>query len=467
MPAVGVISTALIDPAFFEITALSLFPGGSKFEAFLEDTALYPTGGNKIHDFNVSYTKWILGIWKQKVYIVNRQLYQPSSFNKHYDNYGGCFVDVAGYAGGATMSGLFMRDKFGFIPTSSSLGIEATTDADFKRAYIGAQPPVAPLNSPFANFTTAFKTAANLNKNNEKHLELNARNGNWLAAELNGLPENDNCSFLCNGGITGLETLCTPSTYTAPSGASVYNWQIINGSNLISFTNINSSSIVITPQLGVNGSVTIRVYISGISTTSNSVQQNCGYLEKTIWVGKPSFDLWVDGPDNAHTFVSLVSADTNLPIDKQGITNVIIRKTENNGVVSTILSGGVFFTRRFNPSTTRSLTVTVTNSCGVTTNIWSMFNFMRITTPTETKLYAVFPNPATDIINIELREKSEKPAENKNITAVLYNMMGEQKANIEVKNNRASLSTSYFPKGLYILKIIVDGITESHHIAIE
>jgi hypothetical protein len=70
----------LIDPDLFAVTALSLFPGGSRFDAFLEDRALYQNGGNKIHDLNVSYTKWILGIWKQKAYIINKQVYQPTIY---------------------------------------------------------------------------------------------------------------------------------------------------------------------------------------------------------------------------------------------------------------------------------------------------------------------------------------------------------------------------------------------------
>ena len=195
--------------------------------------------------------------------------------------------------------------------------------------------------------------------------------------------------------------------------------------------------------------------------------QNGQKIATDVWVGKPSFYLSVDGPDNAHTFVSLISADANLPIDKQGITNVVIRRTANNGVVSTILSGATFFTRRFDPSTTRSLTVTVTNSCGVTTDFWSKRELMRTTTPIETKVYVVFPNPAKNILNIELRNKDNKPTEKAKITASLFNMMGILQSDVAIKNNIATIDVSDIIRGLYLLKIDIDGSVETHHISLE
>ena len=473
MPAIGVVGTVLIDPtSFLQITALSLFPGGSKFESFLEDRALYPTGGNKVHDFNISYTKWVLGIWPQKVYILDRQLYQPSSFNKHYDNYGGCFIDVAAYAGGAKLNGLSMRDKFGFIPTSSALGIEATTDADFKRPYIGAQPPVAPLNTPFANFTTAFKAATNPNKNNEKHLEFNARNGNWLASELNGLPENNNCSFLCDAEISGPKVMCSPSVYSAPAGGYSYNWYVLSGNNLIRLSNSNSQSTTITPVAGSNGSVLIRVVISGISTTANAYVQSCGYIDKNIWIGKPMINI----VSNAYNIPGAVefhlNGSNNSDISSQGISNVSYEKVDDNPSNCGIVSGYGFEGRidysGYNCST--QLKVTATNNCGYVVlnktivGHYSKSSAMKISNHL---LFQIYPNPSNDIVYIETGVENNLSKNGSIITGELFDLLGRSKSKVELTNNKATFSVKGLNQGIYVLKIYINGEVESHQIAVE
>lgn len=241
----------------------------------------------------------------------------------------------------------------------------------------------------------------------------------------------------------------------------------------IIYTNINGSAIngwSVEGNLAILSSTAYSVTVQSTGNGAGKVIatfQNGQKIYKEVWVGKPSFYLSVYGPDNAHTFVSLISADNLLPIDKQGITNVVIRRTSNSGVVSTIISGGVFFSRRFDPSTTRLLTVTVTNACGSTTATWYRSDEMRTAPSTEIKVYTVFPNPTTDIINIELHNKIQKPIASSNISATVYNMMGEVKANIKVIDHRASLQTSNFSKGLYILQISIDGNIENHYITIE
>ena len=86
------------------------------------------------------------------------------------------------------LTGIYIRDKFSFIPTPSSLDIGKgninLNDNDYKLAYVGATPPVAPKNSSFANFSTDFDKV-NPNTSNKTHISFNSRNGEWLAKELN------------------------------------------------------------------------------------------------------------------------------------------------------------------------------------------------------------------------------------------------------------------------------------------
>ena len=46
-------------------------------------------------------------------------------------------------------------------------------------------------------------------------------------------------------------------------------------------------------------------------------------------------------------------------------------------------------------------------------------------------------------------------------------MMGEVKRNVTVNNNIATVNVLGLPRGIYILKINIDGIVESHQVAIE
>ena len=460
LPQLGFTAGVLIDPNFFNVGLLSLLPGNSRFDANLQDRSLYPTGGNQIHNFSASYTKKILWLFPVTTYIINKQLYQPSSINKHFDNYGGCFIDIAGYTGGTVMAnGLYMRDKFGFVPTPSALGVEAITDANYKIPYIGAQPPVAPLNSPFANFTTAFKSVTDPNKNNEKHLEFNARNGNWLAAELNNASENTNCSFLCSGGqITGANFLCSPSVYTAPNGASFYNWQVISGTSLVTLSNNNTQSITITPVAGGNGSVTIRVFLSGISTTATNNPQSCGYLDVTIWVGSPSVDIALTtNPNSGFVSVNLIGAN-DTDIYNQGITSIVWEQltSENGGYFSGVPNS--YSAHGFGPNSEWSCEarVTVTNSCGSST-----FDFSVIGTPpppcdTTYQLSAISKNDyeANMIIDPCVRNtfKTVNNVSDKDISsAKLYDIYGTEIR----KYNTNNFYFNDVKKGIYILKVQV------------
>ena len=94
LPSLGNVAGFLVDPSFFAVGFLARIPGNSKFYVNLEDRALYPTSGNKIHDFKVQYTKKILWLFPITVSIINKQLYQPNSINKHFDNYGGGYINI-------------------------------------------------------------------------------------------------------------------------------------------------------------------------------------------------------------------------------------------------------------------------------------------------------------------------------------------------------------------------------------
>jgi len=161
--------------------------------------------------------------------------------------------------------------QFNFMPTVSSLDIgggnTTLTINEYRASYVGANPPGSPFNTPFANFTTAFNQVAVSNgsvNNNENHIQIAARNGNFVAEELNGnINVRTNCAAFCtNGVISGNNPVCTSQTYAAPfATGATYNW-FVSDPSLATLTQ-NGNSVLVSRNGKAAGQVTLSVSISG------------------------------------------------------------------------------------------------------------------------------------------------------------------------------------------------------------
>jgi len=495
-PFGGIFLGYMVDPDFFRVGLLSWLPGNSQYDAFLEDRALYSTGGNKIHDLRVSYTKRILWLIPITVNIVNRQAYQPSNLNLHYDNYAGGFIDIAGNSGFPTSGGspsvlpadprfpplvylnssYGIRDKFSLVPTPSALAINAGTDAHYKSSYVGANPPTGQLASPFHNFTTAYKTPTDPNRNNEVHLEFNARNGNWLAAELNAESEDSNCSFLCNSpSIVGAQSLCVSGIYTAPQGAAAYEWQIISGSKLVVLSNANTRSVTITERSpNISGAVTMRVFLKGASTTNGNLQ-DCSFLDKTIFIGKPAFsikrEIFDPGLSNptfmGFSIINLIG--TNADIDAQGITNIQwINISSEPTNCADVNEGTVYY---FTSPCSVTIDVTATNTCGSTTvrtlyvGYYPSTGLLSGQRQGEQQMFNVYPNPSKDLIFVDSFDETN--TENNVLEGELYDWMGQSKATLRIENGKPTVNVRGLKKGIYVLRVHTNSKVENHQIIVE
>jgi hypothetical protein len=145
------------------------------------------------------------------------------------------------------------------------------TNTDYLTSYIGAAPPIAPKNTLFQNFITAFN--ANSTVNNEEHIDIRRRNGDWVADEINGIHPAANCSFICsNIGITvsGPTTLCnTPLIYTLnnPPAGTIRTWSAIPTGIVTIAPSADGTTATVTRN--GSGFFTLQVTISGA---------NCGSL---------------------------------------------------------------------------------------------------------------------------------------------------------------------------------------------
>lgn len=262
------------------ITALGILPGRNTF-SMSADMKAQPNGtSQQIYSLNISYKKTLLWLIPITVTITNRTRNADPAIIP-VDGSPGGYYSTGITSSNSSLSNLLIKynisltsiPQFNFVPTTSSLDIGGGNTtlqlSDYNARYIGAAPPVAPLNTPFANFTTEFDLnqtcvddACTIKDNNEQHIEITARNGDWAAAELNGAPTTTNCSGACsNNVISGPGSFCTSATYTVPGivGNNIVTWSVIP-TGIVSLTpngnNVTLIEITPYPQIILTASIT-------------------------------------------------------------------------------------------------------------------------------------------------------------------------------------------------------------------
>ncbi|MFY8186842.1 MAG: hypothetical protein ACOVLC_02670, partial [Flavobacterium sp.] len=375
----GYVGLAIIleDPAYLA----GLLPGRTNLNARFEAKSLPNVGQSaNIYRGRIRITKKIDFLFFTLTYSVNitdRNYDNPSEVQLPLDSYpGGAFnvpfnLSAINSSPNSSLINLNITGRsansFNFIPTTTALdvGSGSTTlnNNDYKRVYTIANPPIGNRTIPFDNFTSSY----NNNGTNEKHISFNARNGDWLATELDNIVGNEdafNCSFLCNSAsISGINILCSSATYTVPSGAVSYTWIISGPATIVA----NGHSAVITRNGTSSGLLTIRVVINGGA---------CGNitLEKEVWVGflRPHNMVDINSDAFQHSYLS-PSTDCGVdgfkvnfwPLDQQVLEYEWQKVTTNvawNRDYASDPSGNVFLYPTCNKDFT--FKVRARNSCG-------------------------------------------------------------------------------------------------------
>lgn len=485
---------------------VSLIPGNGKFRANFNAKSIPYGTGNNIYKGRISYQKKLFSAfgWAPTitVNITNVEKNQPSNVLP-FDTYGGGRYDTSALTGEVDLPDeVYIRDGFSFIPTASALdigkGITTLNDNDYKMAYVGATPPIAPKNSPFENFITDYDNN-NPNASNSVHISFNPRNGLWLARELTENSITSNCSFLCDGTtIAGAPILCGTSTYTVPPGAPSYTWSI-NGSAATITSNGNTATVTRTGQQ--NGSVTLTVVING---------GDCGTvtLAKQVWVGVPKFNSLIPiGNQNGY---SPEEPSVSIGMNGEGCNQIRMKvlfdadalleyqwekfTTDVAWSVNTS-SGNILISPQCN--TNFSFRVRVRNSCGW--SAWQQFEFplTRCTiacdipadpSPIVGANFLVSPNPVTsglvtigvkadapwflipetnDPLNPSHNTGGNQLLERIRVNMSIFNSLGilvQQYTNLLVHPTPAQINISNLPSGSYIIIFEYFGQTESYTI---
>ena len=291
-------------PVFF----LGVLPGRNTFSLDLAINSQADGSSNRVYYGKLSYTKKLLGIISITSTLTNRT-YNSSSSNLPYDNFPGGYYDLKNDFGLDMNSTSFQnalvkfhatayeQPIFNFIPTPSSLDIGSgsvtLTKTDYLTSYVGANPPAPPKNSPFNNFITAYNNGSS---NDEHHIFIEKRIGDWVADELNGNTPAANCSFLCNSSgitISGQNTLCsTPLVYTLnnPPAGTTRTWYA-TPSGIVSITPSPDGTQATVSKI-TSGYFTLHVDISntncGTLTINGSTMRAGGYGSGDYPVSGPS-----------------------------------------------------------------------------------------------------------------------------------------------------------------------------------
>jgi len=129
-------------------------------------------------------------------------------------------------------------------------------------------------------------------------------------------------------------------------------------------------------------------------------------------------------------------------------------------------------------------TLTCTSRCNVTRSIqgtipitcagfigpdpFEPFEPLQSRTASEQQLsYKIHPNPSSQTLNISLADEKYRPVSSSLIRAELYNIEGDLKSTVAIKNHTAQLDVSRLPLGVYVLRINVDGKIESHQVLVK
>tara|TARA_R110002096_G_scaffold434606_1_gene656863 strand:+ start:2724 stop:5210 length:2487 start_codon:yes stop_codon:yes gene_type:complete len=268
--------------------------------------------------------------------------------------------------------------------------------------------------------------------------------------------------------ITGEGVICSTGTETynlANGGASV-NWQKSSNLQIISSSNTH---ITVKP---INTSVNEAGFVQAITAS--------GSTQKTIWIGKPKINnpLPGPGPSPPNTFCQTYYRETQnlIIVDTEGVSS----PSSNTDWEWVALSNNFYYTTykniiNFIPHQVGPLVfqVRAKNKCGWSNYAFFQYEVIDCGSGGGGQQFRVFPNPASNVINITYSIENETTgtsinrAVSEQVTQLrLYDFVGN--VLIEKKNGSLKmLDVKYMTEGMYYLEITSNEKKEVHRIIIE
>jgi hypothetical protein len=292
---------------------------------------------------------------------------------------------------------------------------------------------------------------------------------------INGVAQNSRTStvsrpaFTSSANITGNNSICTPAT----TGS--YSISGLLAGQSVTWSSSNTAIATVSPVTG-NNTIVTRVG-NGTFNLIAKITNQCGEfvnIQRSIrFGGAPLFTVQQNTGVTSNIEVLTLKGINNANIANEQITNVVWEEVQlNNADCGDVFgSGGVnAYVDYYVNNCNMQVKVTATNSCG-STIVYKTVQNNRVSGGTESRLsqnnYSVFPNPAKDVVTIELIDQENQTKKNTTISGELFDIMGQSKSKVQVLDNKATFSVSQLKKGIYILKIYINDQVEIHQIAVE
>ncbi|WP_046758675.1 T9SS type A sorting domain-containing protein [Kordia jejudonensis] len=461
---------------------LGILPGNSSFNLDFGVNALPDVGQTaQIYKGKIVFTKKLLWVLDINTTITDRSYNNPTGVLP-FDYYpGGQYLldlidtqnsSVSAWFGSYGIN-IAIVDGFDFIPTPTSLDVGSGTtilnNADYFEVYTAANPPTGTKAIPFDNFITAFENGSI----NEQHISFNARNGNWLATELNADPNDQDvfdCSFICDpDAISGPSLLCASANFSVGNATTTTTWTL-NPANAGTIVINNNTDVTVNITPGFNGSVVITAAVAS---------ERCGnaILTKDVHFGRPTGFASVTGdtdinpsPTDSATFsvdtsnltafttIDWVVFSNDFPNANQYFTFL----NAANGATTSIVAASN------TPEGYYTIQARVANTCGFFPANKTFYVNEALPDQFFPRMFTVYPNPTNGIVHIELiAMENNKSIRNEAINGQLYDIYGGLKRTVKITNNAATFDTRGLATGVYILKVDCKNFIEHHQIIVK
>ncbi|WP_445453258.1 T9SS type A sorting domain-containing protein [Flavobacterium sp. 25HG05S-40] len=306
---------------------------------------------------------------------------------------------------------------------------------------------------------------------NTQHTSFTKESVDWLLKELSGLPQLP-VYPLGDNLLSGPESICLDVN-------TVYTFN-----NPCKFPSVVTEWIV-SPNLEIvsqsNYSISVKGIENGEATIVASFQNGMSTV-KTIFAGGPTLNEFTFGNTNTtQSFCLAPGGNFSYSIPELNSTDLVIAtfngqtheestNTANwmwqtsNALITLSGSKNKRNICTFESGQT-SISVRARNACGWSD--WYELPFeITALPPSYSKTYTVFPNPSNNVVNIDLADATRAPQVSDVITGELFDLLGFSKGSISILNNKATFSVSGLNSGIYIVKIFINGVPESHQIAV-
>jgi hypothetical protein len=332
-----------------------------------------------------------------------------------------------------------------FVPTYSALDVPTVTSATAYAKYINSQ-----TDNPSIPRVLRYIAQENVNGSgtqfNQAHIRFTARNSEWIFSQMQGTPPP--CSAAdaeCTipRSITGPDVICpnNSATYAVsnPPAGLVFTW-----------SSSNTALATIDPSTGVatrvgNGTVTFTATASsGCSGIT---------LSKQVTVGTPLTPAFTYSNSLSMCYGQAPVGDFGTSNVQPGVSYAWDIVDQATAEVALNGNGSMFY---FNSASLYPGSFQVTmraSACGATTSRGLTLTINDCGGGGMFRTAAVYPNPATDVVTVQLPAGARPPAWAGVFDAVLFDRFGQQRRTGRGQRDKAELDVRTLPNGLYYLRI--------------